>query len=477
MATYRPSFVDVSGLSAGISRGLEVAAQQKRQDDQIAEARVDDFLKTYQPGKLRSMDIPDFTNAYNNYKQAALTYSKINRGGGKAEDLSASKAMMDRAQAELNNVYQNSATAAQKHAEYVDYFKTAKSKGYEVPDEVSAYINGLSSTRISDLKVQDIPSAYSFDLVPKEIDYDGIAKTLDMSDARLKEINTVRQKVPYSRDVRGNILYADQVEKFAGRSPLSTVEMIGRIGKSNPKVFNTAKQEYNDLMQGIQNGNPQSIQKMDEIREYFTNIKSPSDVTPEMVFGLNFYRKQSQGTTIDKSAAESQYRLANDITSLSLKERELALKGEEKRGSDYHPTTVINRITQGVDIPDVAAGKPLKSADVSDSFQGFKLETTDALGGNVTQFIQNAKYYKGAGNTEPYFDVTLANGDNMKLNPSALNSRIVSAMGDINFRTGGEKLLAPIKGKVAQAGKPAPTPAIKPSTDNPVGLNLKLNTK
>lgn len=472
MATYRPSFVDVSGLSAGLSRGLEMAAQQKRQDDQIAEARVDDFLKTYQPGKLRSMDIPDFTGAYNNYKQAALTYSKINRGGGKAEDLSASKAMMDKAQSELNSVYQNSASAAQKHAEYVDYFKTARTKGFEVPNEVSQYINGLSSTRISDLKVQEIPSAYSFDLVPKEIDYDGISKTLDMSDARLKEINTVRQKVPYSKDVRGNILYADQVEKFAGRSPLSTVEMIGRIGKSNPKVFNTAKQEYNDLMQGVQNGNPQSIQKMDEIREYFTNIKSPSDVTPEMVFGLNFYRKQSQGTTIDKSAAESQYRLANDITSLSLKERELAQKGEEKRGSDYHPTTVINRITQGVDIPDVKVGENLKSADVSDSFQGFKLETTDALGGNVTQFIEKAKYYKGAGKTEPYFDVTLVNGDNMKLNPNALSSRIVSAMGDLNFRTGGEKLLVPIKGKAAQAGKPTPKAAIKPSPGDRLGLGF-----
>ncbi len=459
MATYRPSFVDVSGLTAGLSRGLEMAAQQKRQDDQIAEARVDDFLKTYQPGKLRSMDIPDFTNAYNNYKNAALTYSKINRGGGKAEDLSASKAMMDRAQAELNSVYQNSANAAQKHAEYVDYFKTAKSKGYEVPNEVSGYINGLSSTRISDLKVQDIPSAYSFDLVPKEIDYDGISKTLDMSGARLKDIDTIREKVPYGKDVRGNILYADSVTKFAGRDPLGTVEMLGRIGKSNSKVFNTAKQEYNDLMQGIQSNDDRSVKKLQEIAQYFPGIKSISDVTPEMVFGLNFYRKQSQGTTIDKSAGQQQYELTKDLVDLSLRERALAQKDEEKRGSDYHPTTVINRITQGVDIPDVKAGENLKSADVSDSFQGFKLETTDALGGNVTQFIQKAKYYKGAGNTDPYFDVTLANGDNMKLNPNALSSRIVSAMGDINFRTGGEKLLAPIKGKVLQAGTPAPTPS------------------
>jgi hypothetical protein len=192
-----------------------------------------------------------------------------------------------------------------------------------------------------------------------------------------------------------------------------------------------------------------------------------------MVFGLPFYRKQSQGTTIDKSAATQQYDLTKDLADLSLRERALAQKGEEKRGSDYHPTTVINRITQGVDIPDVPAGKPLKSADVSDSFQGFKLETTDALGGNVTQFIEKAKYYKGGGNVEPYFDVTLANGDNMKLNPNALSSRIVSAMGDINFRTGGERLLAPIKGKAVQTGKPTPKAATKPSPGDPLGLGIK----
>jgi len=478
MATYRPSFVDVSGLTAGISRGLEIAAQQKRQEDQLAEARVDDFLKTYQPGKLRQMDIPDFTNAYNNYKQAALTYSKINRGGGKAEDLAASKAMMDRAQSELNSVYQKSATAANKHAEYVDYFKNARMKGYEVPNEVSKYINGLSSSRISDLNVEEIPSAYSFDLVPKEIDYDGISKTLDMSGARLKDIDTIREKVAIGQDVRGNTLYADSVTKLAGRDPLGTVEMLGKISKSNPKVFNTAKQDYNDLMQGVQNGNPQAIQKMDEIRQYFPGIKSPTDVLPEMVFGLPFYRKQSQGTTIDKSAATQQYQLTKDLANMSLAERRLALdalKADDKKGADYHPSTVINRITQGIQIPDVKAGENLKSADVSDMMSGFKLETTDVLGGNVSQFIEKAKYYKGGGGTNPYFDVTLSNGDRLKLNPSALNSRIVSAMGDINFRSGGEKLLEPIKGKIATAN----TPATKPkSPGKGVGsLDLDLTPK
>lgn len=457
MATYRPSFVDVSGLTAGLSRGLEMAAQQKRQDDQLAEARIDDFLKTYQPGKLRQMDIPDFTTAYNNYKNAALTYSKINRGGGKAEELSASKAMMDRAQAELNSVYQNSATAANKHAEYVDYFRTAKSKGYEVPEEVSKYINGLSSTRISDLKVQDIPSAYSFDLVPKEIDWDGISKTLDMSGAKLKDIDTVREKVAYGKDLAGNVLYADQVTKMAGRDPLSTVEMLSRIGKSNAKVYNTAKEDYNNLIRGIQSNDQRSLEKLREINQYFPGVKSINEVSPEMVFGLPFYRKQSQGTTIDKSGAQQQYEYTKDLLKLQLDRAALAKKGEEKGGSDYHPSTIINDITQNADIPDVKAGEKLRFEDVSNRFQGFKLETTDALGGNVTQFIEKAKYIKGANEIEPYFEVKLSNGETMKLNPSALNSRIVSAMGDINFRTGGEKLLAAPKGKAAQAGKSAPT--------------------
>lgn len=461
MATYRPSFVDVSGLTAGISRGLEIAAQQKRQEDQLAEARVDDFLKTYQPGKLRQMDIPDFTGAYNNYKQAALTYSKINRGGGKAEDLAASKAMMDRAQSELNSIYQKSATAANKHAEYVDYFKNARMKGYEVPNEVSQYINGLSSSRISDLDVEKIPSAYSFDLVPKEIDYDAISKTLDMSGARLKDIDTIREKVAVGKDVKGNILYADSVTKLAGRDPLGTVEMLGKISKSNPKVFNTAKQDYTDLMQGVQNGNPQAIQKMDEIRQYFPGIKSPTDVLPEMVFGLPFYRKQSQGTTIDKYGAEQQYKLAKDITDIELKRAEIAKKDIPKVGSDYHPSTVINSITKGIDIPvgkvDPKTGRAqLGYADVSNNFSGFKLETTDALGGNVSQFIQKAYYVKGAGNVEPFFRVELSNGEKMDLNPKALNSRIVSAMGDLNYRTGSEPISNVAPGKYSPVTKPKP---------------------
>lgn len=462
MATYRPSFVDVSGLTSGISRGLEIAAQQKRQEDQLAEARVDDFLKTYQPGKLRQMDIPDFTTAYNNYKNAALTYSKINRGGGKAEDLSASKAMMDRAQAELNSVYQNSATAANKYAEYVDYFKNARSKGYEVPNEVSQYINGLSSSRISDLKVQDIPSAYSFDLVPKEIDWDGISKTLDMSGAKLKDINTVREKVPYGRDVRGNILYADQVEKFVGREPVSTVEMLARLGKSNPKIYNTSKEDYALLKQGLANSSPESIKRFVEIQKYFPEVNNINDVIPEMVFGLPFYRKQSQGTSIDKSGAEQQYRYAKDMTGIQIQMAKINKKGEIPSGADFHPTTIINSILKNIEIPVTEAQKAGKGglgyADVSDSFAGFEVKDEQ----NQPTPVKKTYYVQGYGNIEPFFRVELSNGQQQDLKPSEFSRRIVSTMGDINFKTGAEPIIS------------VPRPASK-TTPKPSGKKDPLN--
>ena len=79
MATYRPSFVDVSGLTQGIAQGLQIAAQRKRQEDAFAEARVDDFMKIYQPGKLMQNHIPEFTNAYNNYKQSDAYFRNNNK--------------------------------------------------------------------------------------------------------------------------------------------------------------------------------------------------------------------------------------------------------------------------------------------------------------------------------------------------------------------------------------------------------------
>ena len=148
MATYRPSFVDVSGLTAGINRGLELAAMEKRRQDALAEQSVNEYLKNYRPDKLRDNDIASFTGAFNDYKQAALMYSKMNRGGAKPEKLSQAKSMMDKSLNNLNSIYTNSSSAANKMAEYADYIKRARLSGLAIPKEINDNYNLLLSTPI-----------------------------------------------------------------------------------------------------------------------------------------------------------------------------------------------------------------------------------------------------------------------------------------------------------------------------------------
>lgn len=426
MATYRPSFVDVSGLTQGISQGLEAAAQIKRQEDAMAEARVDDYLKTYRPDKLRDNDIGVFTGAYNDYKQAALQYSRMNRSNAKPEQLALAKANMDKSLGNLNSIYTNSAMAANKQAEYADYFKNARLKGYEVPEEVTGYINSLSSMPISQIDVQKIPSAYSIDLVPKEIDYDGVSKTLNMMGANLKDISTEVVKVPYGTDVSGNQLYANKITKYSGRDANTTVDGISRLAKSNSKIRNASIEELSLLRQGVESGNQGAVNRLAEIQQYFPEVKSVNDVNEYMVFGLPFYRKQSQGTIIDSKEAEQAYAREKDVQTLSIarqKAEESAINKNKVLSS--HPSVIINKIMG-------SNTKPATYYDASRDMGGFSIKTI--LGATP---IDKALYYPGepAKGIQPYFKIYVA-GEEMIKSPEALSSMIVQASPDITFKGG-----------------------------------------
>lgn len=456
MATYRPSFVDVSGLTQGISQGLEMAAQVKRQEDAMAEARVNDYLKTYRPDKLRDNDIGVFTGAYNDYKQAALQYSKLNRSNAKPDQLSMAKANMDKALGNLNSIYTNSAMAANKQAEYADYFKNARLKGYDVPEEVTGYINALSSTPVSQLDVQKIPSAYSIDLVPKELDYDGIAKTLNMFGANQKDIQTERTKVPYGQDVNGKMLYADAVTKYSGREPMTTVDGLFRIGKANARLRNSAIEELNLLKQGVSQGQESAVSRLSEIQQYFPNVKSVNDVNEYMVFGLPFYRRTSQGTVIDKSSAEQEYKRVKDITDIEISKQKAAERDAKNQPLSSHPSVIINKAMESNLSPGTVT-------DVSRDMGAFTMKTEYGA-----MPIDKARYFPGEPQKgiQPYFEIEVG-GQKMVKSPQALNSLLVQSAPDITFK-GGVNVYENIPSLKKN------TPKTKSSVKSGVGT-LKLN--
>ena len=429
MATYRPSFVEVSGLTSGISRGLEVAAQLKKQQDALAESSVDEFMKTYQPGKLRPMDIPDFTRSYSSYKQAALNYSRLNRGGAKPEQLAVAKAVMDKELGNLNTVYSNSASAAEKQAEYADYLKMARTKGYDVPNEVSQMLNSLSSTAISGFDVNKIPSAYSFDIVPKEIDWSELGKTLDNAGAKIKDFKTERAPVAVRTSISGKPLYGEAVTKYVGRPAQTTVDVLTQLGKSNPKISNSAKLDYELLIKGIQDGSQASINRLDEIKEYFPSIRSEKDLTPEMVFGLPLYRKQEQETKIDRSMADDEFQRELSSRQLSQAERRIAKMGQSsgstKSGTEVvsHPYNVITSIKQTY----AGSGMP---KDVTKEMQRYSL--AGSFGGK--DIIERASYNP----TTDMFTIetmTRKGATALQISPEALEAQLVEASGEYKART------------------------------------------
>lgn len=428
MATYRPSFVDVSGLTSGISRGLEVAAQLKKQQDALAEAKTDDFLKTYQPGKLRQMDIPDFTNSYTNYKQSALNYSRLNRGGAKPEELAIAKSNMDKSLGEMNSIYSKSATAAEKQAEYAEYLKTARTKGYDIPAEVSAFTNTLSSTPISKIDVSVIPSAYTFDLVPKEIDWTDLSKKIDAAGAKIKDIGSVREKVPYRTGIDGKPIYADAVTKYMGRPAATTVDLLQKISMADAKLANSAKVDYNLLVDGISKGSPDSIRRFSEIREYFPNITKIEDVSPMMVFGLPLYRKESQGVTVDTKGADAEYARKKDVTTIGLQRQRIAASGsrgseekpiEEIVGHPYNIISGIKQSTAGSTLP-IDASRELQRYSISSPFGGKEVIDRATYNPVDDSFTVETLSRKGA--------------TALKISPDALETQLVEASGEFKQR-------------------------------------------
>lgn len=333
MATYRPSFVDVSGLSAGISRGMEIMAQQKRQDDQLAEARVDDFLKTYQPGKLYQMDIPKFTNAYNQYKQAALTYSKINRGGGKAEELATSKAMMDNSLAELNKVYSNSSNRANLAAEYGEVAKYAMQKGYSLPEEVSRYTTALTSADLDDLDLPKIPSAYTFKIEPEDLDSTDFEKFLKNQRA------TPIQRIDFTdqdsgRTYMGKNLKERTINIYQSLPLENTIRAvngymaIGKTGNALKRDADIQMAQFNQLPQADKD------QIVADISKKIPGIQSESDITPSIIYGYGLSQETLKDQKPDERYYNTQMAEINKNIDVDLTNKRIAIAARQAAASE-----------------------------------------------------------------------------------------------------------------------------------------------
>lgn len=422
MATYRPSFVDVSGLTQGISRGLEIAAQRKRQDDALAEQRVDQYMKMYQPGKMMPKDIPLFTDAFNKYKQDALAFSKLNRGGAKTEELAAAKLNLDRSLSNMNNLYASSVKGADKLAEYGDAIKIATSKGLSIPTEMKQYADMLANMPISSIEIDKIPSAYTYKLLSEDIDYTKLYK--DLNDVGAKKSPTVEfvvGKTPMYT-FAGKPIYSREKVTTESLDPTSVMEKLPLI---------LADPTHNGLK--IQMGNQYNQFKLadaetkksivDGLRQSFPSIQSESDVTPEMLISKRLASSGVVKREEDKGFTDMQVKEIQMSNANLEKAKDRAVQQQNKQdkidiNQPGHPHNIIQGIIS-------STGGVVK--DVTKELQRYNLPST--LGGR--EMVRQATYDPNKGT----FYVKTLTGEIGEITPEALESQIVEASGEYKART------------------------------------------
>jgi hypothetical protein len=320
MAQYKPSFVDLSGFSQGISEGLEKATNFKREQDLLIERQVDDFQKNYNPTKLRANDLPVFTAAFDNYKQAALRYSRLNRGGAKPQEISAANELKDRALNDMNELYTKSSTANQLLAERTDYRKLMAQKGYETPDEVNAEIMQLSTMPSTSIDFKSLKSPYDIDLKPNAKDFAAVSTAFKNLQKSIEE--DVEETEEF--DVPGYGKAKVRVMGKYKKANLNDALNVAKMQLTVPRIANYIKDDYEELIQGFNLPDDVADPQLAIIKKKADNtiqdiqrntgikLNDISDITPELLlaYKMGGLSKQRIGSMTDKTELMAAFKTA-----------------------------------------------------------------------------------------------------------------------------------------------------------------------
>ncbi len=473
MARYTPSFVNLSGATEALVNAYDRAAQIRLQQDQMMQAQIDDFQKNYNPNKLRDQDLPVFASAFKNYKEAALRYSRLNRSGAKPEEIAAASVIKDRTLNEMNDLYKKSTIASSREAEYTDWMKNARVRGYMVPDELAANYSALRNSSAKDIDVENIKSAWDYEFTPREVDIKDLTDAMDKIGGGLKEKKpTIVTGREYGQTAGGKKLYYDNVITMSGRNPNAVVTAINAKSIVNPAVHNAAKMSYDNFKQALSQNDQNAINKLNSIKQDF-GVTDINNITPAMVYGYDFYAPVVTGVKEDKSRAEQIQQAENEAFDRKYKIQSLNERNEKSKATFEHPSTTINNIVGAAEVKRNKQGLLYDTPyDVSRQFGGYSAfdPSTGYKGtiGNVTYHSGNSKDIK------PYFRYSVNGIPQEPLSPDAFNKMIVTQNADISFK-GGSMIndVAPIE----RYNKPVPkknknTPVAKPSKRDPYNLGI-----
>jgi hypothetical protein len=247
--------VDVSGLGQGIARGLEQAANMRMQQDNIVRKEIDDFKSTYDTNKIMSKDIPLFATEFDNYRNTAIEYSKMNRRRVKPSDLAAKKAELDAVKGKLNKVYTDSAMAGSVLDGLVKYADRMTAAGYALPDDMNRDIIMYKTQPINkiDFTKAKAPTDYQFEA--NERDLAELDRTLTgIKDNKGEYTKSEAFKIPLGDPNKPGYqeISVPEREKFSMKDPYAVLGRINQALGADARIKNAATAQKNQLISSIQ---------------------------------------------------------------------------------------------------------------------------------------------------------------------------------------------------------------------------------
>lgn len=451
MAQYTPSFVNLSGATEALVNAYDRAAQMKYQQDQVVQAQIDDFQKNYNPNKLRDQDLPAFTNAFKQYKEAALRYSRLNRGGGKPEEVAVANTLKDKALNEMNDLYRKSTVAAGHQAEYADYIRNARLRGYSIPQSVNDVYMGLNNSSIKDINTDNIPSAWSNPLVAQEVDYDKLSKFIDANIGKQQSKSITYKPGTYlGKTAGGKDLYGKIPVATISRDANKTSNALQLYASAHPEVDNAAKESYEQLALGLQNGDESSIQRFNTIKTTLGLAPTATikDINKYQVLGSNFYLPTTVEGQESFKEAEFEADREKEAFDRQYKMSSLAAKGGKGESTFEHPSATINKITDSYDSYSIPTQGNIESwtpktgdKDVTREFSSYVLP--NAAGGKTG--FKNVLYNKGGRGVDPFITYTTYDEPSSPKYSSLeqFNQLLVKTAPDVTFK-GSQKIKKPV---------------------------------
>lgn len=245
---YATKGIDFSGLGQGIAQGLMMSAQNKRLREEQARRDVEQFRENYNPKNIQTKDIPDFTTAFEDYKQTALQFSRLNKGRAKSIELAAATKAKELALNKMNTIYSQSAKVNEYANSLADYSKLLGGKGYRVPQQISDRMNYILKTPSNQIKDEDFVDPRTINVEPNANDLRAsqmMFKSIDKGiDTDIDEV--IKQNVPGIGDVE-----IKAKTKYKIGNP-ETVINTAKLGlQSIDTMDNTFKDQVDLLKKGL----------------------------------------------------------------------------------------------------------------------------------------------------------------------------------------------------------------------------------